>query len=60
MRKIIKEISELKIDENEKEEFIRSFLARELGKDARAQKILYNAIIRATKGKKLVFQETNK
>lgn len=56
MRKIIREISELNIDEKELKEFIRNYVRRELGKDDRAQKILLNAIKEATKGKKLVFQ----
>jgi hypothetical protein len=57
MRKIIKEISRLNIDENEKEEFIRFFLNRELEKDERARKILFNSIKEATKGKRLVFSK---
>lgn len=56
MKKIIKEINDIRIDEKEKEDFIRNFISRELDKDERAQKILLNAVKEATKGKKLVFQ----
>lgn len=57
MKKIIKEISTLDVDEKEKREFIRNFIARELGKEDRAQKIIFNALKEVTKGKRLVFSK---
>lgn len=59
MRKIIKEASELKISKKEKEEFIKNYISRELGKNDRMQKILFNAIMKATGGKKLTFEDSN-
>lgn len=57
MRKIIKEIAELDITTKEKEEFIRVFIARELGKNERARQILFNEIKNAARGKRLVFSK---
>jgi len=57
MRKIIKEISKINIDDKEKEKFMRLFIDRTLEKDERSRQILLNAIKEITKNKKGVYSQ---